>query len=324
MNNISDSLLKNYFNDIKFVFKEINGIREHLDVIFVFGKEENPMETKSFLSPLKDKLCQFSSSKSLRKEFLKDIQKKNSVFTFLTIEKLYTDLRQYTYNKKGIKTESIQIAQLELLAIKNAYSIIIFPESPGSFTELGYFAAKDETREKILIFNQIKFYSDRSYVNSVVDLVYEKKDTKPILVDKTLNDNNLNDCIKCLMSEYNDYNEDVYTSVNIKKHYMYPIALIYELIKIFPYLEFSELTSLVLYVFQVEKIVLNVNKKLYISSMISLLVLSNLIKRDTCNNKIVLLVVNSNFSLLKFNTFEESKEKKLLEIELKIRITKGI
>lgn len=323
--NISDSKLIDLYKDIKFIFNNITHLREHLDIIFVFGQETKPLSlenTLSFKEKILKKICKKKDNPSYRKEFL-DYVKKNNKFQFLTIESLYADLRKYVFNQKGAKTKLIQIAQLELIAIQNASAILIFPESPGSFTELGYFAAKDETRDKILVLNNLEFYDNRSYVNSVIDLIYSEKDTKPVLLSQNNREESYEKCLKQILNQYDDYENEVFVTHN-HEHYMFPIAIIYELIKLFPNLIFSELNFLIKYTFKnlsIEKENLN----LYISSIISLLVLSKLVKRkENILKKDSFIVADESFSCFKFNSFDEEKNFELAKIEFIIKEEKGI
>lgn len=105
--------------DIKFIFNNITHLREHLDVVFVFGQELNSIAPKkvSIKDRILKKICNKNDAFSYRKEFL-DYVAKGNTFEFLTIESLYDDLRKYVFTQKGVKTELIQIAQLELIAIQ--------------------------------------------------------------------------------------------------------------------------------------------------------------------------------------------------------------
>lgn len=323
--NIKDAKLIELYKDIKFIFSNITHLREHLDIVFVFGQESKVLPSKDKLSlkeKIKEKICNKKNTTSSREDFLDHVKEENNQFQFLTIESLYKDLRKYVFNQKGVKTKLIQIAQLELMAIQNASAILIFPESPGSFTELGYFAAKDETRDKILILNNLEFYDDRSYVNSVIDLIYDEKDTKPILLSKNSKKESFTKCLKQLVNEYDDYYKEVFINLD-QKHYMFPIGIIYELIKIFPYLVFSELKILIKHAFRnlsIDKEDLN----LYLPSMISLLVLSKLIKREKIKDNDCFIVTDESFSLFKFSHLDEEKEFELTKIEFIIKEEKGI
>jgi len=85
---------------------------------------------------------------------------------------------------------------------------------------------------------------------------------------------------------------------------MYALGVLYQLIKLFPSLIFSELLFLVKYSFQELSIEIEEIEN-YLKSMISLLVISSLIKRETLSNgKIVFNIVNDMFSCFKFKNSE--------------------
>ena len=50
----------------------------------------------------------------------------------------------------------LNLAEFERALANIADCILIFPESPGSLSELGYFAAFDELRQKCLIVNDLR------------------------------------------------------------------------------------------------------------------------------------------------------------------------
>ena len=150
---IGDEELKKYFSNISFIFNNIKLIREHLDIIFVFGSVDKK-----------------SSGRSLFMDFIEN--KQNTPFNFVTIESLYSDLREYAFKEKGAKLEKIKLAELEYMAIKNAFSVLIFPESPGSFAELGYFSAREDTRKKIIVSNQLKYYNKLEHEMSSYNKLY--------------------------------------------------------------------------------------------------------------------------------------------------------
>jgi hypothetical protein len=316
---IQNDELEDYFSKIKFVFKNITHTREHLDIIFVFGKndslspkKEGSVKTQVF-SYIKNKLC-FSKDHSLsqkkivsgRTQFFNYLKtKKETHFNFITIENLYKDLREHAFTSKGVQLEKIKLAELEYIAIKNASSVLIFPESPGSFAELGYFSAREETRQKIVVSNRIDHHAQQSYVNSIVDLIHEKKEIKPIIYIDNDGDKYFEQYIKSILNSYTDYKEEVYKKgkPSINNH-MYPIGIIYELIRLFPYLIFSELFYLVKHSFK-ELFIEMENIENYVKAMLSLLVISKLIERDEKNERTVFCIIDDSFSCFKFDYVEE-------------------
>ena len=286
---ISDDELVNYFSKISFVFNNIDLIREHLDIIFVFGSNDN--------SP--------NSGRSL---FMSYINEKNTPFKFITIEKLYKDLRTFAFKRRGITSEKIKLAHLEYIAIKNAFSILIFPESPGSFAELGYFSAKEDTRKKIIVSNKLKYNIKSTYVNSIIEIIHQDKEIKEILYTDDENTLYFNQYIERLLDNYTDYNEEIFKAKDKVSNEMYQLSVLYEIIRLFPGLIYTELLFSVRYFF--DKLSIKVDDvETYLKSMISLLVISNLIKREEfgysqkTNN--VFKVVDGNFSCFKFEHSEE-------------------
>ncbi len=287
--------LKSYFLDIEFIFNNINLIREHLDIIFVFGSA--PSETSG------------------RTLFMNYIEKEKTPFQFVTIEKLYTDLRTYAFKSRGAGSEKIKLAELEYIAIKNAFSVLIFPESPGSYAELGYFSAKEDTRKKIIVSNKLKYHHKRTYVNSVIDFIHEKKEMKPVIYTDEENQQYFSNYIQDLLENYIDYKEEVFIKLeNKKSNNMYILGIVYELIKLFPSLIYSELLFLVKHSF--DKLSIEIKEvDNYLKAMISLLVISNLIKRvQLSNGAKVFQIVNDKYSCFKFKNTEEEHIKILMHI----------
>ena len=305
MINLSDKELKKLYDSISFVFKNITYLREHLDIIFVFGK--------------------YATDDSIRTRFMNFIEANNTTqFNFITIETLYNDLVKFASHRKGISAKKIDLADLELSAIENAYSILIFPESPGSFAELGYFSAIERIREKIIVSNSVSFYNEKSYVNSLIELIhsYDREANQIVLRNGDCSDD-FKKYLSQLNMRYIDYENEIYINKDIKKHYMYPIAIIYESMKLFPFLEYTELKSLIRYIFNRLNIVKN-NYDMYLSSMISLLHVSGLIDRKIINNKIIFNIKDNSFTCLKFNNFTEKQYQKILNVEMTIRDLKRI
>jgi len=305
MINIKDKELKKLYGTVDFIFKKITHVREHLDIIFVFGK--------------------YATDDSIRTTFMNFIAANNTTqFQFITIETLYEDLVKYASPKKGVYAKKIALANLELNAIENAYSILIFPESPGSFAELGYFSAIDSTREKIIVSNSINFYNEKSYVNSLIELVhsYDREASQIVLRNGDCSDD-FNSYLDQLTMRYNNYENEIFINKNLKKHYMFSLAVIYESIKLFPFLEYSELKSIIRYIF--DKLgILKDNYDVYLSSMISLLYISGLINRETIDGKIIFTIIDNNFTCFKFGKFTEKQHEKILAVEMTIRELKKI
>ncbi len=292
---IDDGELTKYYSNISFIFKNIKLIREHLDIIFVFGSAP--------------------SDKSGRTLFMRYIEDKKTPFNFVTIEKLYEDLRTHAFTKKGASLEKIKLAELEYKAIKNAFSVLIFPESPGSYAELGYFSAREDTRKKIIVSNKLKYYRKQTYVNSVVDFIHEDKEIKQVLYTEQENEIHFENYITDLLSSYTNYNEEVFKSIkSIKNNHMYSLGVLYELIKLFPNLIYTELLFLVKHAFIELSIDIDEIED-YLKSMVSLLVICNLIERKILSNgKKVFEVIDNDFSCFKIINTEPEHLKIFLHI----------
>lgn len=303
---VTKEILYNYYDKLEFIFKNITEIRKHLDTIFVFGgAHEN----------------------NSRDKFLNYIQTNNHTpFQFITIEELYKDIVKYSALKKGVSSKKIDLANLELESIENAYSILLFPESPGSFAELGFFSAKNNTREKILVMNNLDFSHNESYVNELIDLVHENKQISPFYFSKNEENKTFSTYTKNLMLRYeniDEYLSDIYESENINKSKVYPLALIYEIIKLIPYMSFSDIKTLSLYIFKDKNIEIKHIVK-YLTSMISLLVVSKLIIRIEHNDKFVFKARNNECRILKYKSFNEKQQQILMSIEMEMRQVKKI
>ena len=60
----------------------------------------------------------------------------------------------------------LNIAEFEDFLASIADCILIFPESPGSFSELGYFAANSEIRSKCIVANDLVYQAEESFINN--------------------------------------------------------------------------------------------------------------------------------------------------------------
>lgn len=327
MKNIKDDELINLYKKIDFIFKRIESIREHLDIIFVFGRAPfnitSNQKKSSWNERIKKVFCSYKTEQnSIRTNFMNFVNRDNNTqFRFVTIETLYDDLSQHA-PLKGVKSKKIKLAELELNAIRNAYSVLIFPESPGSFAELGYFAAKEETRDRIVVSTHVDFVNDKSYIKSLIEVVHEDRDIDPIILKENNDIGNFKSYLERLNDRYSDYDLEVYTSEDIEKHYMFPVAIIYETIKYFSKLEFSEFKALIRYIFKDLGISTD-NFDSYLPAMISLLYVSDLIDRKMSDGKKLLIVKDDSFRCLKSKVdFSEAEYKKISSVVVEINTKK--
>jgi len=57
------------------------------------------------------------------------------------------------------------LMKLETILADSVDSIVLFPESPGSFAELGAFSNNENLARKMVVVSNIKFKSDKSFIN---------------------------------------------------------------------------------------------------------------------------------------------------------------
>ena len=284
---------KKYLTSILFAFEKPHNIRPHLEVVFVFGSAD-------------------SDSQSKRKKFLSFVDKKNTQFNFITIESIYEDLKKYGSHTQGVSAKRIPLVELELLAIRYSYSLIIFPESIGSFAELGYFTAIEDTREKIYVVNNYVFSSDSSYVNHLIDAIHNPRELRPFLLDynrleETYYDNEFEKIINKLTDDYNESQREI----KVMQTNIFPIAMTYEVIRLLSHLKFTQIKDLTKIVLKMHKIEIenfNMNFMVYIS----LLVVSRLIDRVELDGEIVFIARNEDYTLIDFNMLETNRKKLMM------------
>jgi hypothetical protein len=284
--------LKKRIIEIEFVFKKIKETRAHLEVVFVFGKAgENP-------------------SNSHRAKFLEYARGQKSPFNFLTIERLYDDLKKFA-NRTGVSAKRTDLVHLELRAIKQAHSLIVFPESVGSYAELGYFTAIKDTQVKMYIANHYGFHSENSYLNHLIHVVHNNRDLRPLIYDWD-NPNPEKYFQKILDNLSSNYEFNQHTR-NFKNSELFPLAILYELIRIFPYLSFKQLEYSTKHIlelyrensFDLEGFTVN----------ISMLVVTELIKRVEQEEKTYFIPTNKEYELVKFD-LNEKEYIKFFELNL--------
>lgn len=76
---------------------------------------------------------------------------------------------------------------LENMLVESVDIVIVIPESPGSFAELGAFVNNEKLREKIICLRDEKFKKDKSFLNyGPMQLIKNSKKGKLITIDYTL------------------------------------------------------------------------------------------------------------------------------------------
>lgn len=135
LNNIYDAEFKAIGESIRKIIKE--GTDDSKKIIFICGKD------KSDISSYRYKISTILSNE------------KNYQLAYP--EDLFEDLLEGQANNSLLKLEE-QLAQAVDL-------IILIPESPGSFAELGAFSMRKELAQKMLVLRQGKYKSDKSFIN---------------------------------------------------------------------------------------------------------------------------------------------------------------
>lgn len=313
---IKDNFLKKTYKPIEDVFKNINKITEELNIVFVFGS---------------------ASKESIRNLFIDYAEKFSSKLIYITIEDLTIDLKENVL-QKGIKQELIKLIDLEYKVINLSYCVVIFPESPGSFAELGFFSKELHTKQKIFALKDYEYADDDSYVNRLIDYIHMDRNVysstlrftnngeKKKKFKKELKLKKFPKMLKKIETPYNAIKIPLTkTSYLLKRKdsQILPLALIHELILIYPYLSYSELKVVYQQCLNVsfKKISFNKDEMNYI---LSLLVVSKYIKREPIDNSyyFINLIPTSFFEFNENIVSDYELYKK--EISLSIRMEKGI
>ena len=293
MSIISYEQVKERINELNFVFKARKSLKEHLEIVFVFGGTSK------------------TPYGSAREQFLSYAANCDTPFKFITIESIYDDLKKFSNIGQGITTKRTALVELELYAIKQSYSLVIFPESVGSYTELGYFTAIPETKEKIYVANDYHFASANSYLNHIIDVIHNDRDIRPLLMDfkSPTKTQKFKELIENLTQDYTTKN----STIKLAESELFPLSITYEIIKLLPILTYSQLqmaTEMILEEFT------SVYQKKHFTTIISILVISSLIRRIEKNNFIYFTPVDSEYSLLDIKLTEREKAK-LVFLQLK-------
>ena len=305
-------------DQISFKFSKIKQTKKYLDIVFVFGSAEPQIRVSKNTNKVVDCIVKFIPQLtriihkkdklyySQRKQFL-EFTDGQSNFKFVTIEKLYDDLKIYGTNLKGISAKRTNLVDLELKAIEQAYSLIIFPESVGSYAELGYFTALQHTKKKMYVANHYEFNGQESYLNHLIDEIHNSRTLRPASLDFYSDD--ISNTKKQFQNIVNNlqkmYSEDMYEKYE-KTNKLLALSILFDLLTMFPRLSFTFLYE------KTNDILKSVIKtdtytKDDFSAIISLLVVVDYIKRINVEDKIYLEITNENSNFLVFDDFDESE-----------------
>jgi hypothetical protein len=108
---------------------------------------------------------------SLRKQFLQIAGEKLQGFRVFLAETAAKDVTHHA------DPRFLNIAEFERLLADVADCILIFPETPGSLTELGYFAALADIRKKCLVVNHFAFQGQESFINNGPLALFDSPDS---------------------------------------------------------------------------------------------------------------------------------------------------
>lgn len=145
--------------------------------IFVFGgpyraSESNSSpysQSKKFFSFIKSKVCKSPKIKAFRKEFFEFLKLEDSPqnYCYLYAEEIFDNIKKIDERYKFLN-----IALIEKVAGHVVDAILIFPESVGSYCEIGYFAHSEELRNKIIVANNEKYLERGSFLKlGIIQLI---------------------------------------------------------------------------------------------------------------------------------------------------------
>lgn len=219
-----------------------------------------------------------------------------------------------------------------------SYCVVIFPESPGSFAELGFFSKELHTKQKIFALKDYKYAGDDSYVNRLIDYIHEDRNiytsilrfssngTKKKKIKKELKSEKFPEILKkieadCTLGKTPLKKQTSY--LRRKDYQILPLALLHELILIYPYLSYGELKVVYKHCLSnnFKRISFDKDEMNYI---LSLLVVSGYIKRVPTGTLYYFENIISD-SFFEFDKdFNDEYEMLKNEISLDIRMEKGI
>lgn len=103
-------------------------------------------------------VCGGTMRTSFRSRFLTYVKKRKPELRIFLAEEAVKNLLSHS------KAEFVNLAQFEDLIASVFDSVLIFPESPGSIAELGFFSNSEKLQSKVLVANDSKLQGD-SFIN---------------------------------------------------------------------------------------------------------------------------------------------------------------
>lgn len=114
-------------------------------------------------------------SRSMRQKFLKHFKEKLPYLTIILAEPAIQDIALHN------EQDFFNLAHFENIIVDISDCILIFPESPGSIAELGFFTNSDIALKKILVVNDIDHQID-SFINTgLIDRINSESNFRPAL-----------------------------------------------------------------------------------------------------------------------------------------------
>ncbi|QOP43748.1 hypothetical protein FJR45_07210 [Sulfurimonas sediminis] len=241
---------------------------------------------------------------TIREQFIEYIDSGiSSKFKFVTIEAIYDDLKNFSALKKGVKAKRTALVELELNAIKQAYSLIIFPESVGSYTELGYFTAIDETKEKIYVVNDYNYSGAKSYLNHIIDVIHNDREMRALQIDFKSTDNN-HKFAELIHNLEEDYTSHQHTLKFMESEF-FPLVVTYEIIRLMPILSYRQIEDMTREL--LDNLEYSKYEKKNFTVLISLLVVAKVIERFKEEEQIYFRPIDSDYTLVDTNLTERQK-----------------
>lgn len=287
MSILSIETVRKRLTEFHFYFQSFKSIQEYLEIVFVFGGTS---------------ISEFPQT--IREQFIEYIDSGiSSKFKFVTIEAIYDDLKNFSALKKGVKAKRTALVELELNAIKQAYSLIIFPESVGSYTELGYFTAIDETKEKIYVVNDYNYSGAKSYLNHIIDVIHNDREMRALQIDFKSTDNN-HKFAELIHNLEEDYTSHQHTLKFMESEF-FPLVVTYEIIRLMPILSYRQIEDMTREL--LDNLEYSKYEKKNFTVLISLLVVAKVIERFKEEEQIYFRPIDSDYTLVDTNLTERQK-----------------
>lgn len=123
-------------------------------------------------------VCGGTLEKSLRKQFIQWAEENLPEFIWLEAEDALKD----SFAAEG--RAFVNLLKFETIVSQIADCVLIFPESVGSYAEIGFFA-KSEIRKKTLVVKQFSYQTEQSFLNlGPIDTIGQFSFLKPITINE--------------------------------------------------------------------------------------------------------------------------------------------